>query len=118
MFSLIINICIFAINSLEDENETSRNHIIQKKIPHLTLRYTCFSLFFSFLIFKIYLFLVALGLRCCARAFSSCSESGLLLVVVCGLLIAVASLVAEHRLSAHGLQYLWLVGSVVVARGL
>ena len=52
---------------------------------------------FSFFNF-IYLFLAALGLRCCARAFSSCGERGLLLVAVHGLLIAVASLVAEHGL--------------------
>ena len=37
-----------------------------------------------------------LGLRCCAQAFSSCGERELLFVVVCGLLIAVASLVVEH----------------------
>ena len=36
-------------------------------------------------------------LRCCAWAFSSCGKWGLLFVV-CGLLIAVASLVAEHGL--------------------
>ena len=42
--------------------------------------------------------LAALGLRCCAQAFSSCSERGLLFVAVRGLLIAVASLVAEHGL--------------------
>ena len=47
---------------------------------------------------SIYLFLAALGLRCCARAFSSCSERGLLFVAVHGLLIAVASLVVEHWL--------------------
>ena len=40
----------------------------------------------------------ALGLHCCVRAFSSCSEQGLPFVAVRGLLIAVASLVAEHRL--------------------
>ena len=39
----------------------------------------------------IYLFMAALGLRCCARAFSGCGERGLLF-------IAVASLVAEHGL--------------------
>ena len=43
-------------------------------------------------------FLAAVGLRYCVRAFSSCSERGLLFVVVCGLLIAVASLVVEHSL--------------------
>ena len=45
-----------------------------------------------------FLFLAALGLHCCTRAFSSCGKQGLLLVVVHGLLIAVASLVAEHGL--------------------
>ena len=54
--------------------------------------------FFNRFIYFIYLFLAALGLRCCVRASSSCCERGLLLVVVWGLLIAVASLVAEHRL--------------------
>ena len=44
------------------------------------------------------LFLVALGLCCCPRAFSSRSERGLLLVAVRGLLIVVASLGAEHGL--------------------
>ena len=46
----------------------------------------------------IYLFMAALGLCCYALAFSSCGEWGLLVVVVCGLLIAVASPVAEHGL--------------------
>ena len=46
----------------------------------------------------IYLFLAALGLRCHAQAFSSCSEQGLPFVAVRVLLIAVASLVAEHGL--------------------
>ena len=46
----------------------------------------------------IYLFLAALGLRCCAQAFSSCGKRGLLFVAVLGLFIAVASLVVEHGL--------------------
>ena len=45
-----------------------------------------------------FLFLASLDLRCCARAFSSCVERGLILVAVRGLLTAVASLVAEHGL--------------------
>ena len=53
--------------------------------------------FFNTFIY-LFLFLAALGLRCCAQAFFSCSERGLLFVGVCGLLIAVASLVAKHRL--------------------
>ena len=47
---------------------------------------------------SIYLFLAALGLHCCMWAFSSCDERELLFIVVRGLLIAVASLVAEHGL--------------------
>ena len=50
--------------------------------------------------------------------FSSCGEWGLLFVVVHGLLIVVASFVAEHGFQGHGLQQLWHVGSVVVACGL
>ena len=56
-----------------------------------------FFFFFNKFIYFIYLFMAALGLRCCTQAFSSCGEWGLLFVaVVRGLLIAVASLVAEH----------------------
>ena len=54
--------------------------------------------FFFFPYKFIYLFLAALGLRCCVQAFSSCSEQGLLFVAVHGLLIAVASLVVERGL--------------------
>ena len=44
------------------------------------------------------LYKAALGLRCCARAFSSCGEWGLLFIAVPGLLTAVAYLVVEHGL--------------------
>ena len=43
----------------------------------------------------IYLFILTFG---CALAFSSCGKRGLLFVAVHGLLIVVASLVAEHGL--------------------
>ena len=49
-------------------------------------------------IYFIYLFLPALGLRCCVWAFSSCSEQGLLFTAVRRLLIGVAFLVVEHGL--------------------
>ena len=52
---------------------------------------------FIYFIIIIIIFLAALGL-CCAQAFSSCGERGLLFVMVRRLLIAVASLVAEHGL--------------------
>ena len=48
--------------------------------------------------FIIYLFLAVLGLRCCVQASSSCGEWGLLFIAVRRLLIAMASLVAEHRI--------------------
>ena len=64
------------------------------------------------------LFLAALGLRCCVRAFSSCGEGGLLFVAVRGLLITVAFLCCGARalgarssvVVAHGLQWLWRTG--------
>ena len=59
----------------------------------------CLFLFFKLNLFIfIYLFLAALGLRCCARTFSNCSKQGLPFVAVRRFLIAVASLVAEHGL--------------------
>ena len=57
-----------------------------------------FSFIYLFVCLFVCLFLAALGLRCCTRAFSSCSKRGLRFVVVHGLLIAVASLVVEHGL--------------------
>ena len=67
--------------------------------PFLAQMYDLFI--FLICIFKIlfiYLSLAALGLHCCAWAVSSCGKQGLLFVLLRGLLIAVASLVAEHRL--------------------
>ena len=54
--------------------------------------------------------MTVLGLRCCARAFSSCGEQGLLFIAVHGLLIVVAS--------RCGAQALGTRASVVVACGL
>ena len=48
--------------------------------------------------------MAVLGLRFCARAFSSCGERGPLLIAVCGPLTIAASLVAEHRLQARRLS--------------
>ena len=57
----------------------------------LTLIFFPFFFFFN-------LFLAALGLHCFCMAFSSCGSLGLLFAALRGILIAVASLVAEHRL--------------------
>ena len=94
-----------------------RNHTYLVQVHSISLRGLAKTglliLFFFFLILLlfIYLFLAVLGLCCCARAFSSCGEQGLLFVAVRGLLIVVASLVAEHGLHAPGLQELWPAGS-------
>ena len=63
-----------------------------------------YCVLFIYLFFIIIIILAALGLRCCAQAFSSCSKGGLLFVVVRGFLITVPSLVAEHGLQVCGLQ--------------
>ena len=63
--------------------------------------FLCFFFFpFSF----IYLFLAVLGLRFCARAFSSCGKQGPLFIAVRGPLTIAASLVAEHRLQMRKLS--------------
>ena len=59
-----------------------------------------FILFFIFINVFIYLLFIfgCIGSSLLCAAFSSCGERGLLFVVVRGLLIMVASLVAEHGL--------------------
>ena len=66
----------------------------KKTLSLIVLFFNAFFFFFNF----IYLFMAALGVCCCVWAFSSCGERGLLFVAMRRLLIAVASLVAEHRL--------------------
>ena len=54
--------------------------------------------FIYFILLFMYVCLAALGLHCCTRALSSCSERGLLFIAVRRLLIVVASRVEEHSL--------------------
>ena len=63
----------------------------------------CF-LFFFFKLLGFYLFMAVLGLRFCARAFSSCGKWGPLFIAVRGPLTIAASLVAEHRLQMRRLS--------------
>ena len=58
------------------------------------------------------------GLRCCARAFSSWGEWGLLFVVVHGLLIAVVSLCCGAQALGAKASVVVACGLVVVAHGL
>ena len=62
----------------------------QNEIKSENLFYIYFYLFI--------LFLAMLGLCHFTQAFCSCTEQGLLFIPARGLLIAVASLVVEHRL--------------------
>ena len=48
--------------------------------------------------------MAVLGLRFCARAFSSCGKRGPLFIAVRGPLTITASLGAEHRLQTHRLN--------------
>ena len=59
---------------------------------------------YSFIHPFIYLFMAVLGLRFCARAFSSCGKWGPLFIAVRGPLTVAASLVAEHRLQTRRLS--------------
>ena len=67
--------------------------------PSLTSRAALILPFFFFLNFiYLFIFLAVLGLRFCARAFSSCGKRGPLFIAVRGPLTIAASLVVEHRL--------------------
>ena len=68
-------------------------------VPHFFL----FFFFFLKLLF-IYVFMAVLGLRFCARAFSSCGKRGPLFIAARGLLTIAASLFAEHRLQTRRLS--------------
>ena len=108
---------VFSINLVN----TQRGHIIF--IPHDRLKSIQLFLFFvgvGLFCFKfIYFIFGCVGSSLLRTGFLQLRRvGGLLLVEVCRLLIAVASLVAEHGLQARGLQQSWHVSSVVVAHGL
>ena len=71
------------------------------------------SMLLFFKMFLFYLLLAALGLRCCAQAFSSCGERGLLFVAVRRLLIAVAS---RRRSQALGAVHFVLIDALKCIR--
>ena len=64
-------------------------------IRHYAKHFTCILFFF---------FLVVLGLRFCARVFSSCGKWGPRFIAVRGPLTIAASLVAEHGLQTRRLS--------------
>ena len=70
--------------------------VLTTGLPGKSLLFLFFSILFNFYLFI--LFLAMLGLCHFTQAFCSCTEQGLLFIPARGLLIAVASLVVEHRL--------------------
>ena len=63
-----------------------------------------YTYIYIFLNLFLYFFLGVLGLRFCARAFSSCGKRGPLFITVRGPLTIAASPVAEHRLQTRRLS--------------
>ena len=68
-----------------------------------TIFYNIYLLFKKFLFIYLFIFGV-LGLRFCARAFSSCGKRGPLFIAVRGSLTIAASPIAEHRLQTRRLS--------------
>ena len=87
-----------------EPKSVSRSPGPSSKQPSVRLCPLCVFCFYLFIYLFIYLFLAVLGLRFCARAFSSCGKRGPLFIAVRGPLTVAASLVAEHRLQLHRLS--------------
>ena len=89
-------ICLLIFKVYEFLIYSHTNPVVDICVGHIfSWLMVCFFLKINLFIL---LFLAVLGFCCCTRAFSSCSEQGLLFLAVHGLLIAVASLVVEHGL--------------------
>ena len=75
-------------------------------LTYLLTYFTYFTYLLTYLLayLLIYLRMAVLGLRFCARAFSSCGKWGQLLIAVRRPLTIAASLVAEHRLQTRRLS--------------
>ena len=84
-------------------SSASRLAMVLKSQNGQVINMSCI-LFFFFKYLFIYLFMAALGLRFCARAFSSCGKRGPLFIAARGPLTIAASLVAEHRLQTRRLS--------------
>ena len=82
----------YSINGVETTGQLSG-----KKLSWIHTSFFFFNLF-------LYLFMAALRLCFCARAFSCCGKRGPLFITVCGPLTIVASLVVEHRLQTRRLS--------------
>ena len=77
---------------------SSHTRHLPRQLGSFLLQQIIFIFYFFKFIYLCNLFLAVLGLRFCARAFSSCGERGPLFIAVRGPLTVAASLVAEHGL--------------------
>ena len=100
LFDSIFNEIVFLISFLDYSLVAYRN--INDFC--MMIFYFLFIYFFYFFIFLVNLFLAVLGLRFCARAFSSCGKRGPLFIAVCWPLTIAAFLVVEHRLQMRRLS--------------
>ena len=82
----------------------NHKNILMKISVAIFLYIYIFFFYFLFIYLFFYLFLAVLGLRFCARAFSSCGKRGPLFITVRGHLTIAASLVVEHRLQTRRLS--------------
>ena len=90
-------------SAVSQAQDTTGSRFLLPRLNPLTEYNTFLFFFFNFYLF-IYLFLAVLGLRFCARAFSSCGKWGPLFIAVRGPLTIAASRVAEHRLQTRRLS--------------
>ena len=104
MFIILINVSIF----LSSLNICFLYNFIKIILTCILYRLLVDFFFFFFKLYNfylfIYLFMAVLGLRFCARAFSSCGKRGPLFIAVRGPLTITASLVVEHRLQTRRLS--------------
>ena len=94
-FFFLLIIIIFFYFLCTFQTKASQN-LLPRTLDYPGDTFSFLHCFFVYLF--IYLFLAALGLCFCMPAFSSCGKRGLFFVAVRGLLIVVASLVAEYEL--------------------
>ena len=99
------NLCFLICTFRSMENKRKSFMMYRKNLKLsvlLQMQSQTLSLFYLFIYY--YYFLVVLGLRFCARAFSSCGERGPLFIAVRGPLTVAASLVADHKLQTRRLS--------------